>query len=113
MAKRQLTPQEQYPILKSVQIIGVLSHLIQIEYQSRLVDVRFKQPAVNNNARKIKEAAEQIQKDLAFQFKLKDREQMQYEHSIELWRVFDHFAELTTEQIREFMDGVDKVKQAV
>lgn len=113
MAKRQLTVQEQYPILKSVQIMGVLAHLIQIEYQTRICDLKFKQPSVNNHARKIKESTEQIQKDLAFQFKLKDREQMAYEHSVELWRVFDHFCKLTTEEVRDFMDGVDELKQVV
>ncbi|WP_285011244.1 hypothetical protein [Pedobacter faecalis] len=81
--------------------------MIKIEYQTDLVDTKFKQPSVNNHAGRIKQSADQIGLDLAFAFKVTDREELTYEHAVELHRLLSHFIALGVDRTREFMDAVD------
>lgn len=108
--KQQMTPEKVYPILKSTHIIGVLAEVIKVEHRMRLFDVKFKQPLLNNHCRKIIESANQIQTDLAIQFKTMKRDELTYEHALQLHRLLDHFIELGIERTEHFMDLVDKSK---
>ena len=99
-----------YPILKSVHTIGVLAEMIGIEYQNHAVSIKFKQPSTNQHASRIRESANQITKDLAFQFKVTDRDTLTYEHALQLHRLVSHFIDLGIERTTEFMDLVDEGK---
>lgn len=109
--KRPMTDEQCEPILKSVHMIGVLAEVIKVEHRDRIFDTRFKSPNMNNHANKIIQSCDQLQKDLAFQFKLKDRERMQYQEALQLWRIIDHFVDCGAERMEEFMDLVDKSKK--
>ena len=102
-----------YPILKSVHTIGVLAEMIGIEYQNDMVDTKFKQPTTNQHAGRIRESVKQIGKDLAFQFKVQDRNALSYDHAIELHRLVSHFIDLGVERTKEFMDLVDAGKAEI
>lgn len=111
MGKRQMTPEEVFPILRSVNLIGVMTAVIQVEIQNKIVDIKFKNPNTSNQVSKIRSAADQIRKDLAYQFKVKDLDSLNNDHALAMWRIFDHFTELSTQQINDFMDGVDQFKK--
>lgn len=105
-----MSPERLYPILKSVHMIGVLAEMIKVEHCNRVIDTKFKQPSTNNHASRIVESANQIQKDLTFQFKCMDREELTYEHALQLHRLLDHFIDLGIERTTEFMDLVEAKK---
>jgi len=111
MIKTAPTPETVFEILKSAHVIGLLAKAIDVEYQKRIVDTKFKNPNTNNHVRRIKEASETIQKDLAYQFKVKDYEAMTYDYVLQFHRLVDYFSEKSADQIREFMDGVEKLKE--
>lgn len=111
MIKTAPTPKTVFEILKSAHVIGLLAKTIDVEYQTRIVDTKFKNPNTNNHVRRIKEASETIQKDLAYQFKVKDYEAMTYDYVLQFHRLIDYFAEKSADQIREFMDGVENLKE--
>lgn len=106
-----MTPERLYPILKSTHMIGVLAEIIKVEHRISVFDVKFKQPLLNNHCRKIIESANQLQTDLAIQFKTMKRDELTYEHALQLHRLLDHFIELGIERTEHFMDLVDKSKQ--
>lgn len=108
--KATFTEEKKYRLLKSVHMIGVLAEIIKVEYTCDLVDTRFKQPSTNNHAKRILESTNQIQKDLAFQFKCMSRDELTYEHALQLHRLLDHFIDLGIERTTEFMDLVEKGK---
>nr|GEY82300.1 hypothetical protein [Tanacetum cinerariifolium] len=49
-SKREMTPEEVLPILKSVHVIGVMAAVIEVEIQNRIFDVKFKNPSTTNQA---------------------------------------------------------------
>lgn len=111
MLKKTISHESQAEILKSVHIIGVLADVMTIEYSKRIIDTRFKLPTSNQHAKRIKESTEAIKRDTQYQFKVKDREFMQYEYAIEVWRLLDYFSEMGIDKIREFNDGLEKINQ--
>lgn len=111
MKKQTMTPERLYPILKSTHMIGVLAEIIKVEHQSALVDTRFKNPNLNNHAKRILDSANQIQLDLRAKFDCMKREELTYEHALQLHRLLDHFIDIGIERTTDFMDGLDKMKQ--
>ena len=108
-----LSLEKQSELLKSVHHIGVFARLIQIEFENDLVDSKFKQPIINQHAKRIKESAEQIKKALNSPnnpFYVKSQEYMDYEYTLQLYRVFDFFTDMGLEKITEFADGMYKLK---
>jgi len=111
MIKQHITPESVFEVLKSAHIIGLLAKTIDVELQQRVVDTKFKNSNTNNHVRRIKEGVEVIQKDLAYQFKVKDYESMTYDYALQFHRLVDYFSEKSADQIREFMDGVEQLKE--
>lgn len=112
ITKRPLTVEQAYQILESTHIISVLAEMIKVEHQIKIFDTKFKLPNTNNLANRIIEAANQIQRNTAIQFKLKDREKLTYNDAVQLHRLLTHFIEIGIERTEEFMDGVDALKAA-
>lgn len=106
-----MTPERLYPILKSTHMIGVLAEIIKVEHRDRIFDTKFKQPLLNNHAKRILESANQIQLDLRAKFDCMKREELTYEHALQLHRLLDHFIDIGIERTTEFMDGLDKMKE--
>jgi len=111
MIKQHITPESVFEVLKSAHIIGLLAKTIDVELQQRVVDTKFKNSNTNNHVRRIKEASETIQKDLAYQFKVKDYDAMTYDYALQFHRLVDYFSEKSADQLRDFMDGVEKLKE--
>lgn len=97
-------------LLEHVQFIGTAAEMIKIEHMSRLVDHRFKNPVLNNHAKKIKESAAMIQTHLSSLTYNKDREFFEYDYAVQLHRVLKHFIGLSVQQVEEFMDSVEKLQ---
>lgn len=95
-------------ILKQAQIIGTLNSCMGIEVMQDLTDIRFKHPTLNNHRRRLKEAIDGISTHLGAIVQVKDRDEFDYEFSIEMHRLVSHFCGLSTEQLRGFMDRVDE-----
>lgn len=95
-------------ILKTAQFIGGISRCMDIEVTKDLTDARFKHPTLNNHNRRIKEGIKGISNYIGTIVQVKNRDEFDYDYSVELHRVITHFCGLTTEQLREFMDRVDE-----
>lgn len=111
-----LSLEKQSDLLKSVHIIGVCARLIEIEYANDLIDTKFKQPLINQHSKRIKESAEQIKKALNSPnnpFHVKSKDYMDYEYSLQLYRVIDFLTDMGLEKITEFADGMDKLKEGM
>lgn len=93
-------------LLENVQFIGLMASLIQVEFQSNLVDSKFKNPAVNQHAKRIKESSHAIEVHLSSIVNLKDRESFAYSVSTEMIELIKHFLNYPPEKIREFMDRI-------
>ena len=101
-----MTPQKQYEILRSVQLIGTLSKMIEIEFSKHLVDNKFRNPIINNHARRIKESTEQIQKML---MKPLDNEFFTYEYATNMYEIFEVLATFEADKIIEYNEGLKKM----
>lgn len=108
--KNHITEEAVANLLEHVQLIGLSAEIIKIEYQSRLVDTRFKNPNINNHAKRIKESANMIQTHLASLTYNKDREFFEYEYCVQLHRVLKHFMQLRIDQLETFMEGIEKMQ---
>ena len=110
--KRPIALNEQFKILKSTHIIGVLSEVIQLEHQYRVFHIDFKTPNVMFAANQIKQSALEIDKEIHKSFVVKDQDAITYDYVIQFHRLIDHFSDMTSDKIKEFMDLVDKSKEA-
>lgn len=109
--RRELTPEEIFPILKQTHLIGLFASLIDLEFHNRIFDAKFKNPSTTLHAARIKESAEQIRLDLSYQFKVKDLDNFSYAHTYEMWRACDHFGEMSTDELRAYNDGIEQLKK--
>lgn len=98
-------------ILHHCQTIGMLADCIGIEFQQDLVDAKFKDPRINNHARKIKESIAQIKLSLASKVKVLDREFMEYEHSTECHRMLSYISTMDTNQLKSLNDGFEELER--
>jgi len=87
-----------------------MASMMKVKHRENIYDTKFKLPNTNNHAKRILESSEQIARDAAIQFKLKNREQLDDHYAPHYLRLLDHFVELGIERTIEFMDGVDKLK---
>lgn len=92
---------------QSVQFLAIMAEVIKLEYASDLIDADFKNPMVNQFAKRISEDAKAIQ----FHLKKNDRVSIEFkdpefilEYASELWRVCNFFIGIDISQIREVMD---------
>lgn len=96
-------------VLKSAQNIALLAECISVEFQTDLVDTRFRQPAINQHSKRIRDSIEAIKIHLAGMVKNKDREFFSYDYAVEIHRVIDYFSNMSVEQVRDFMDRVEAI----
>ncbi len=102
-----MTDEKKARILTSVQLINLCAELIGIEYQNDLVDSRFKQPAVNNHSKRIREGAQAIKTHLASIATNKDKEFFSYDYSIEMHRLITQVLQMPVEEIRGINDQLE------
>lgn len=95
-------------VLHHVQTITALAQLITIEYHSALVDVKFKNPIANQKASRIHNDAKDIIKAFDNLVRVKDQEFMEYEHAVQMHRMFKFFSVMDCSQLERFMDAVEK-----
>ncbi|GAA4338655.1 hypothetical protein GCM10023149_48770 [Mucilaginibacter gynuensis] len=115
MIKQTMTPERMNRIKSSVQFMLIMAEMIQIEYQQDM-DVRFKNPQVNQFAGRIIKDAQAIH----FHLKNNDKVNIQIsdsefveEYGIELHRVFKFFIGLPLSQVKEVMDNLESVSTEV
>lgn len=106
-----MTIEEKRELLtKNLASISLLCELINIYYLNSVKDTRFRSPKTQSKAQKIQEFVKSIQsKELGHAIKLKDesRDEMENNHALQLFRLFDHFVFMPTASIEEFMDGIE------
>ena len=110
-----VTPDKAVRIVKSLQLFYILAELIKMEYYNDLVDAHFKNPAINQHAKRIKESAVAIQVHVASVLKQNTAGNLDAttEYIGELYRLLDHFVGMDIESITEFLDGIDDLKKAI
>ena len=115
MIKQELTPERKERVFKSVQFMSVMAEMIRLEYMADM-DVRFKNPQVNQFAGRILEDLKQIKFHLRNSEKVKLRfnvEDEAEEYAGELYRVFHYFIGLPVGQIRQVMDNLMVLSEVV
>lgn len=108
--KRPIALDEQFKILKSTHIIGVLAEVIQLEHQYRVFHIDFKTPNVMFSANQISQCAKEIDKEIHKSFVVKDQESVTYDYVTQFHRLVDYYGDMTADQIKDHMDLVDKSK---
>jgi hypothetical protein len=116
MIKPTMTQGKKARIYKSVQFMAVMAEVMKIEHMSELIDSDFKNPQVNQFAKRIKADAQAIQ----FHLKHNDRVNIAFkdlefieDYAGELYRVFHFFIGLPLPQIKEVMDNLSEIAEAV
>lgn len=94
-------------ILRHVQTMSVLVTALEIEYQTDLVDHKFKSPHLNNHIRRIKESIQQIRTGLSFKYKVIDRDLMENEHGATVHRLFAYFSTMDTAQLTSIVEAYE------
>jgi len=101
-------PEKEQRLLRHCQTMSVLASCIEIENQNDLIDHKFKVPHLNNHIRRIKESLKEIKLNLAFKYRVKDRELMEYDHATQIHRLFKYFSTMETSQLTEIMDAYEE-----
>lgn len=110
MAKKQISIEKQYQILRSIQLIGVMAQMIDVEFQKHIIDTKHRSPIINNHARKIKQSTDAIIGLLKQSgFTPKDSEKFNYEYVLNMYEVFEHFTMMDYEQLEEYIVGLRKL----
>jgi len=109
--KNNISEEKALQLIKSLQFILVCSQLVLTEFDMDLVDTRFKNPNLNNFAKKIKDNAEFIQLHLRSIIKPKSGNDREYtiQYINELWRILHHFIGMDIAQLEEYADGLDQM----
>lgn len=95
-------------ILRSVQAINTMADLVLIEYQNYLADKPFKLPILNQKAKRIKEDALGIKKELNRLAKVKDAEETE-DHALQMTRLVKFFSTMRVQQLEEYMDKLEMI----
>lgn len=93
-------------ILRSIQTINTLADLIIIEYHHDLADKPFKLPVLNQKAKRIKQDAEDIKKQLNTLAKIKDLEESE-NHGYQMYRLIKMFSTMDINQLEGFLDKAE------
>lgn len=114
MIQKKITGERRQQISASLLKISILAKLIQLEHAAELT-IKFNKPEINRFASRIGSDATAIQNHLAAGEKVSiryDSLENVDEFTTELYRAFEYFMCLDTEQIREFMDGVRQLQES-
>lgn len=106
--KHQIPEAKVKELLRHIQTMQVLTVCMEIEFHQELIDKRWKDPHTSNHIRKLKESLEQIKKGLSFKFKVKDHELMNFEHPVQVHRLFKYFSTMETNQLSLIMDQYEE-----
>lgn len=101
------TPDKEAKVLSYVQLVALCAEAIMIEYQDTTIDMRFKNPAINNHSKRIVESANAMKLHISSISQNTNREEFTYNSSLQFHRLIKHFMNLTPQQIENFMDLVD------
>ena len=111
-----MTPERANRINSSVQFMLILAEMIKMEHASDLIDSNFKNPMVNQFASRIAKDATAIKTHLMTNDRVKvlvsDNEFFE-NYAGEMYRVFKYFIGLPLSQVREVMDKLHTVSEAV
>ena len=90
---------------------AIMTHIASAEIgiQHYLIDYRFKDPNLNNHFRRVKKGLNAIKSHFNRFSKVKDKDEFDYDYSIEFYRATQHFTKMSTEQLKEYADGIDEV----
>ncbi|HEY4326136.1 MAG TPA: hypothetical protein VGN20_19255 [Mucilaginibacter sp.] len=114
--KLELSEKKRQDVVNSIKIIGVLAEMIKVEHQSELVDSTFKNAIVNQKAKRIKEDAIGIIRDLSTNQRVNIRfldDNYIEDYACELHRVFTFFVGLPLDQVKEAMDNLITAKISI
>lgn len=95
-------------ILRSVQAIHTMADLVLIEYQQILADKPFKLPVLNQKAKRIKQDAEDIKKQLNTISRVKNEEETEL-HSLAMWRLVHFFSTMDLRQLEGYLDRLEEL----
>jgi chaperonin GroEL (HSP60 family) len=115
MIKQVMTPERKARIIKSVTFMAMMAELIKMEHLVDM-DVRFKNPLVNQFASRISKDAEAIRTNLLTNDRVSVQminEDFTEEYTAELYRIFHFFIGLPIDQIRGVMDNLYAVSEAI
>lgn len=104
------TPQKEKRVLEYVQFVALCAEMIKIEWQMEAIDIRFKNPTINNHAKRIIESANQISKALSSISENTDRDGFMYDSSLQFYRAVKHFSLYPSDKIEELMDLIEENK---
>lgn len=108
--KIAFTPEKEKAVLDYVQFVAFCAEMIKIEFQMDMCDIRFKNPTINNHAKRIIESAEAISRSLTSISTQSDRESFTYNDSLEFHRIIKHFSMYPSSKIGELMDLIEEEK---
>ncbi len=115
MIKQVMTPARANRIQASVQFMLIMAEMIKMEHCADM-DVRFKNPQVNQFASRIAKDAEAIRIHLLSNEKVRvqvtDNEFVQ-DYAGEMYRVFHFFIGLPLSQVKEVMDNLVSVSAEI
>lgn len=98
-----MTLEKKYEILKSAQNIRVFAEMLLVEHSQHLVDAHFKSAKLANDAKKIKERAEDIIRSLNQSvFVLKDEDEFCYNFVLNLFEIFSYLNGFSVKEIENF-----------
>jgi len=110
MKDEKYSPKRIASIVDSTQTIIALANSISLEWHSELVDTKFNNPAINQKTKRIISDTQDILKHcFTIVNPKREMDYIQYEHATEVLRVLKFFSNMSTEQLREYMDLVEKM----
>lgn len=110
--KEPFTLERKVNLLKSVQMIGLLTTMIQHEYDIALVDSKFLNPNINNHSRKIRESAQAIHTSIAEVAFIKDPRFFNEEYATEIDELLTNFVDHSIEDLRALNAAIKKGKES-
>lgn len=103
----------QQALLTSVQVIGLLAECIQVQFQNSLIDSRFKNPAINLHAKKIKDSSEAIKLHLSSISTLGRRDDFTYDYASHMSALIELFLHHDSDQLAELVRLVEETRKGV
>lgn len=100
--------QKELEILRSVSSIHTLADLIIVEFQQVLCEKPFRMGTLNQKAKRIKQDAEDIKKQLYALVNVKDKEESE-EHMLQMSRLVRLFSTMHVEQLTSYLDKIEEL----
>lgn len=100
--------EKELEILRSVSSIHTLADLIIVEYFQCLVEKPFSMPILNQKAKRIKQDAEDIKKQLYNLVNIKDKEESE-EHMLQMSRLVRLFSTMDVRQLTSYLDKIEEL----